>query len=86
LNQVQALVVPNTALYTRDSIVRVWVVDKANETVKPVEVKLGTSKDDGVVITSGLKAGDIVVTAGSNLLQTGQKVRLLADPAAQGTK
>jgi membrane fusion protein, multidrug efflux system len=86
LNQVQALVVPNTALYTRDSIVRVWVVDKATETVKPVEVKLGTSKDDGVVVASGLKAGDMVVTAGSNLLQTGQKVRVLAEPVAQGAK
>jgi membrane fusion protein, multidrug efflux system len=86
LNQTQALVVPNTALYTRDSIVRVWVVDKATETVKPVDVKLGTSKDDGVVVTSGLKAGDIVVTAGSNLLQPGQKVRLLAEPVAQGAK
>lgn len=86
LNQIQALVVPNTALYTRDSIVRVWVVDKATETVKPVEVKLGTSKDDGVVIASGLKTGDVVVTAGSNLLQAGQKVRLLAEPVAQGAK
>jgi membrane fusion protein, multidrug efflux system len=86
LNQTQALVVPNTALYTRDSIVRVWVVDKATETVKPIEVKLGTSKDDGVVVTSGLKTGDIVVTAGSNLLQPGQKVRLLPEPVAQGAK
>jgi membrane fusion protein, multidrug efflux system len=86
LNQVQAFVVPNTALYTRDSIVRVWVVDKATETVNPVEVKLGASKDDGVVIASGLKAGDVVVTAGSNLLQTGQKVRLLVEPVIQGAK
>jgi membrane fusion protein, multidrug efflux system len=86
LNQTQALVVPNTALYTRDSIVRVWVVDKTTETVKPVDVKLGTSKDDGVVVTSGLKAGDVVVTAGSNLLQSGQKVRLIIEPVAQGAK
>jgi hypothetical protein len=30
-----------------------------------------------VVVTQGLKRGDIVVTAGSNLLQPGQKVRLM---------
>ncbi len=86
LNQIEAIVIPNTALYTRDAVVRVWVVDKATETVKPVEVKLGTSKDDGVVVTSGLKAGDIVVTAGSNLLQPGQKVRLLSEPVASTSR
>ena len=77
LGEAQVIVVPNTALYTRDNATRVWLVDRASETVKPVEVKLGTSTNEGVAVVSGLKPGDLVVTAGANLLLAGQKVRLL---------
>jgi multidrug efflux system membrane fusion protein len=72
-----AIVVPNSALYTRDATPRVWVVDAATQTVRPVDVTLGASRDEGVVVTQGLQRGDIVVTAGANLLQPGQKVRLV---------
>ena len=77
LGEAQVIVIPNTALYTRDNATRVWLVDRASETVKPVEVKLGTSTNEGVAVVSGLKPGDLVVTAGANLLLAGQKVRLL---------
>ncbi len=77
LGEAQVIVIPNTALYTRDNATRVWLVDRASETVKPVEVKLGTSTNEGVAVVSGLKAGDLVVTAGANLLLPGQKVRLI---------
>jgi hypothetical protein len=54
--------------------------------VKAVEIKTGESTNDGVRVVSGLKPGDLVVTAGANLLLLGQKVRLLdalaAAPAA----
>ena len=82
LGAAPVIVVPNTALYTRDNATRVWLVDRASETVKPVEVKLGTSTNEGVAVVSGLKAGDLVVTAGANLLIAGQKVRLI-DAAPQ---
>jgi len=82
LGENQAIVVPNTALYTRDNATRVWLVDRASETVKPVEIKLGESTNEGVAVLSGLKTGDLVVTAGSNLLQPGQKVRLIDAPPA----
>jgi membrane fusion protein, multidrug efflux system len=84
LGQQQSITVPNTALYTRDNIARVWVVDKATETVRAVDVQLGASTDTGVVIAQGLKVGDIVVTAGANLLLEGQKVRLLGVRPAAG--
>ncbi|MFA6311506.1 MAG: efflux RND transporter periplasmic adaptor subunit [Sterolibacterium sp.] len=71
-----AIVVPNSALYTRDDTIRVWLVDRTSETVKPVAVKVGESTNDGVTILSGLQPGDLVVTAGANLLLPGQKVRL----------
>ncbi len=77
LTESPSIVVPNSALYTRDATPRVWVVDAATQTVQPVAVTLGASRDEGVVVTQGLKRGDIVVTAGSNLLQPGQKVRLM---------
>lgn len=77
LGEAQVIVIPNTALYTRDNATRVWLVDRASETVNPAEVKLGTSTNEGVAIVSGLKAGDLVVTAGANLLLAGQKVRLI---------
>lgn len=77
LGAAQAIVVPNTALYTRDNTTHVWLVDRATETVKSVDVKTGESTNKGVAVMSGLKPGDLVVTAGANLLQPGQKVRLL---------
>jgi RND family efflux transporter MFP subunit len=77
LGTAPAIVVPNTALYTRDNTTRVWLVERATATVQPVAVTVGDSTNDGVVIVSGLKPGDLVVTAGANLLLPGQKVRLL---------
>lgn len=82
LGEAQVIVIPNTALYSRDNATRVWLVDRASETVKPVEVKLGESTNDGVAVLSGLKPGDLVVTAGANLLLVGQKVRLIDASAA----
>jgi multidrug efflux system membrane fusion protein len=83
LGAAQAIVVPNSALYTRDEATRVWLVERASETVKAVVVTVGESTNEGVTIVSGLKAGDLVVTAGANLLLPGQKVRLLeAAPTA----
>ncbi len=77
LREAQAIVIPNTALYTRDNSTRVWLVDRASETVKAAEIKTGESTNEGVAVLTGLKPGDLVVTAGANLLQPGQKVRLL---------
>ena len=78
-----ALVVPNSALYTRDDHTQVWLIHSTGEgkdtrySVKPITVELGASTANGVVIRTGLKAGDRVVTAGANLLLTGQPVKLL---------
>lgn len=81
LGTAPAIVVPDSALYTRDTTPRVWLIDRTSETVQPQPVKLGEATDDGVTVTSGLKAGDLVVTAGANLLRAGQKVRLIDAPA-----
>ncbi len=83
MSDAQGFMVPTSALYTRDNTPRVWVVDRTTQTVQPVAVKLGVSGDNGVAVIDGLKDGDTVVTAGSNLLQPGQKVRLLDAQASK---
>jgi membrane fusion protein, multidrug efflux system len=79
----QAIVVPNSAIYTRDAQARVWVYDPSTQTVRAVAVSLGQSTADGVAITKGLNNGQVVVTAGANLLREGQKVRVLDAPATK---
>lgn len=71
------LVVPLTALRSTGEKPEVWVIDPVTETVQPVVVRIGQTTPSGVSIASGLKAGDLIVTAGANLLIPGQKVRIV---------
>jgi len=69
--------IPASALTRSDQNPAVWVVDPSNQTValRPVEVK--RFGEYLVAIADGLKAGDVVVTAGVQALHPGQQVRLL---------
>lgn len=78
----QAIVLPASALTSRDGRPQVWVVDPASATVRPVPVRPQALLDDAVRIAEGLRGGERVVVAGANLLVDGQKVRLL-EPAAR---
>lgn len=75
-----ALQVPLTALYTRNDQAHVWVVDEKSGAVSLTPVKTAGVAGNQVVIASGLKPGDLVVTAGAQLLTPGQRVRLPTDP------
>jgi len=55
----------------------VWVVDVTDGTVSTQEVQLGKLTQDQVEITSGLKAGKWVVTAGLSRLKPGDKVHIM---------
>src|SRR5581483_10062068 len=69
--------VPATALTQSEGHPAVWVVDPASETValRPIDV---LQYDRATIIVSkGLATGDHVVTAGTQMLRPGQKVRLL---------
>ena len=68
---------PLTALFNEKSSSAVWVVEKGAVKLAPVKVA-GTSGND-VIIASGIKPGQTVVTAGVNKLKSGQKVKILAD-------
>ena len=73
-----AIVVPLAALAQGEGHSRVWVVDTASATVQPRDVTLGPVVPEGVRVVSGLKTGDVVVTAGVQFLVPGKKVRLPA--------
>ncbi|MQA37195.1 efflux RND transporter periplasmic adaptor subunit [Rugamonas sp. FT29W] len=74
--------VPLTALYYEKSASSVWVVDGG--VVKLVPVTIAGAAGNDIVLASGVKAGQTVVTAGVNLLKPGQKVKILGNdlPAA----
>ncbi|QBF24187.1 efflux RND transporter periplasmic adaptor subunit [Pseudomonas tructae] len=65
---------PASALLESDGQTRVWVVDPQQNTVATREVKLLERSFDSIVLSSGVQAGDRVVTAGVNTLKPGQKV------------
>ena len=79
----QAFVLPVSALHTLNDQPRVWRVDPATSTVQPVSVRTAGLDGDRVRIVEGLKAGDRVVTAGANLLEAGQRVRVPDGQAAR---
>ena len=71
--------VPASALTEGNGQPAVWVVDRQTETVSLRPVDVMRFDPAGVVISRGLEKGDLVVTAGVQMLRPGQKVRLLGD-------
>lgn len=77
----QAMVrLPLTALLQEKNVNSVWVVESG--VVKLVPVQLGGTAGEDVLIASGVNSGQMVVTAGVNLLKNGQKVKILGVEAA----
>ncbi|MGB8599276.1 MAG: efflux RND transporter periplasmic adaptor subunit, partial [Burkholderiales bacterium] len=74
-------VIPLTALYQKDSHPAVWVVDAKASQVQLRQIATGAYREDGVVVLSGLKEGEQIVTAGVHKLVPGQTVRLPSAPA-----
>jgi RND family efflux transporter MFP subunit len=68
------IIIPTSALtqiYTKKSV---WVIDK-NGFANPREVTAGQYTENGVMIASGLQAGEMVAIAGVHTLLKGQKVQ-----------
>lgn len=76
------VLLPLSALAGNDKTPAVWIVDPATSRVKLRPVAVGQFREDGVTITSGLNAGDVVVTAGVHKLRDDQPVRLAETAAA----
>lgn len=73
------VVLPGTALYDKEGKPAVWVVDQKSSQVALKAVTVARFEAERVIISDGLAAGDIVVTAGVNRLRMGQKVRLITN-------
>jgi RND family efflux transporter MFP subunit len=69
--------IPPSALTEAEGSPAVWVVDAMNKTVSLRRVDVSRYDPADIVVSQGLDAGDIVVTAGVQTLHPGQKVRLL---------
>ena len=70
-----ALVVPAAAVLTGDDGSKSVMVVSADNVAHQTAVKTGAQQGDEIQITSGLKAGDIVVTTGAYGLPDGAKVK-----------
>lgn len=73
--------VPITALTESASKPSVFVVDPTTKLVRQRIVTLSGTSEDMVGIASGLRAGDMVVTAGVQFLRDGMLVRLMDERA-----
>lgn len=73
-----AIRLPLTAIYNQAGQPLVWVIDEKTAQVSTRPVTLGSAQDDSVLVASGLKGGETVVTAGVHMLHAGQKVKSVA--------
>ena len=71
--------IPATAVFSAEDIEKsyVWVVDEATKTLGRREVEIGQLTAYGILVRSGLAAGDLIVTKGVNSLTEGQEVRII---------
>jgi membrane fusion protein (multidrug efflux system) len=75
-----ALTIPEQAIVPRGAGQFVFKVDGGK--AQQIEVKIGTRRDGRVEIVEGLKADEIVVTAGQQKLRDGAAVTIINDAAA----
>jgi multidrug efflux system membrane fusion protein len=76
----EAVVIPHVAVQRGPRGLFAWIV-KADSTVEPRPIVTGTTTDERTIVTSGIAAGERVVTDGQYKLQTGAPVTIV-DPHA----
>ncbi len=75
-----AVVIPLLAVQRGPNGLFTWVV-KADNTVEPQPIATGTTTGDRTIVTSGITAGERVVTDGQYKLQTGAAVTIMPEHA-----
>lgn len=76
-----SLQIPASAIFgVRANEGLVYIVDPKSERVETRNVAIERITDGAVVITGGLKQGDLLVTSGAEKLRTGAKVRMTKAP------
>ena len=73
-SQSNVIKVPTSALRQEGQQTTVWLFDSASGTVSSQVVQVATADGNDVVIASGLKPGQQIVSAGVHVLSPGQKV------------
>lgn len=68
------VVLPWTSLVTLDGVPSVWVMDQETETVSARPVRIAAHRTKKFLVDDGLQAGEIVVTAGAQLLWPGKGI------------
>jgi RND family efflux transporter MFP subunit len=77
-DEAETLSIPLSALIQTDGRASVWVYDPETGTVTTRQVTPSQILTDGrVVVSSGLKAGELVLTAGIHSVKEGEKVSLI---------
>jgi multidrug efflux system membrane fusion protein len=76
----EAVVIPSVAVQRGPHGLFAWIV-KTDNTVEPRPIATGTTTDERTIVTSGVAAGERVVTDGQYKLQTGAAVTIV-DPHA----
>ncbi len=71
--------IPVIAVAAGDSEAKgyVYIFDEDTSTVQKTPIEGGGIRDNDVVVTKGVKAGDIIAVAGVSFLEDGQKVKLM---------
>jgi len=80
------VVIPGSALFDKNGKPAVWLYDQAKSQVHLKPVVITRFEAERIIVSEGLKKGDVVVTAGVNRLREGQKVRLLPDAQKAGMR
>ncbi|HSI59875.1 MAG TPA: efflux RND transporter periplasmic adaptor subunit [Ideonella sp.] len=60
----------------------VWLLERGTMTVRTQPIAVAGADGNAVIVASGLKAGDEVVTAGTHVLTPGLKVKPFVEPVA----
>jgi multidrug efflux system membrane fusion protein len=70
-----AALLPLTSIYQQDGKPAVWRFDPVTRQVSLSPVTIGQYREDGIVVTAGVREGDWIVAAGVHKLLPGQVVR-----------
>lgn len=69
--------IPSSAFFTENGQPAVWTVDPRSHIAAMKPIVIDSYRSGEILIRSGLQAGDIVVTAGTQMLRPGQVVKPL---------
>lgn len=81
-----SVTVPVASLAEKDGKPVVWLVDRASGVVSSKPVTVSGFAEEGARISAGLAKGDVVVSAGTQFMSDGLKVKLPDDTSTQISK